>query len=85
MVNFHLAPQKAAGRKIKKFPEKKKNFKKRKKIEISASEFMLAASLASLADFKVSNSENSEISEIPKKSEIPKFLKFRKNLKFRNF
>ena len=79
MVNFHLTPQKSSGKKNQKFPEKKKNFKKRKKNEISASEFMLAASLASLADFKVSNSEKiriSEKSEFPKKSEILKNLKF---------
>ena len=61
MVNFHLAPQTAAERKIRIFGENREIFKKRKKIEISASEFMPAASLASLADFKVSNSEKSEI------------------------
>ena len=52
MVNFHLAPQKAAERKNQHFRKKRKNLKKEKKIEISASEFMPAASLASLADFK---------------------------------
>ena len=49
MVNFHLAPQKAAERKNQHFRKKRKNLKKEKKIEISASEFMPAASLA---DFK---------------------------------
>ena len=73
MVNFHLTLRTAAERKIKNFRKKGKIKKKVKKIEISAFEFMSAASLASLADFKVSNF---------KKSEILKKQKFRKKQKF---
>ena len=48
---------------------------------LKTSEFMPAASLASLTEFKVSNSEKSEIT---KKAEISgKSRNFRKNLKFR--
>ena len=41
MVNFHLAPQSAAERKIRNFGKKRKILKKEKKIEISEQEKLL--------------------------------------------
>ena len=75
MVNFHLALRQQRKEKSE-ILEKKENFKKKKKKLkflskrscLKTSEFMPAVSLASLTDFKVSNSE--------------KIRNFRKNLKF---
>ena len=75
MVNFHLTLRKQRKEKSK-ISGKKENFKKRKKNEISASEFMPAASLASLADFQVSNFK---ILKIPKKMKFSKKLNSQKN------
>ena len=91
MVNFHLAPQSAAERKIRNFEKKRKIFKKEKKLKflskrscLKTSEFMPAASLASLTDFKVSNSEKirnfRKKQKFPKKSEILGFGKILKKL-----